>query len=819
MIDASSALMGDVRYAARTLVKSPTFTAAAVLTLAIGLTGTVAMFALMNGVVRSPLPVRAEDELVVGWRERPGAVDAGAREWPFTSADLEVLRRDATQVVGVAGVGYTDPWPMPMADGGEAFPVRTSRVTGTFFDVLGVAPQLGRTLGPDDDRTGAENVLVVSHGLWQGRFGGDPDVVGRRISARGQRFTIVGVMPKDVDHPRHVQAWMTVAGMQATTAGPQGKQILANELYLLARLRPGATVAVAREELRALTPALDALRTAGDDRGFLAELQPYRARIVGDVGDALAILLGAVGVVLLLACANVTGLLLVRGDARRGEFAVRAALGAGRAQLMRQGLIEGLLLAGLAGVSAVVLTVMLLPQLLTWVPNGLPRVEVVRVDGVVIAVSALLTCVTAVLTTWLPGLAAGRITLVDQLKDSGRGSAAGGQSTLQRALVTGQVALAVAGLVGVGLLLSSVQRLRQAATALATEQLVIAPLEMPQSNNEGQPKRRFIVRLVESIAADPRVTAVTPVNATPFDGKGWEVPVITAEGQSNDEAAANPSLSLEEVEPSYFRTFEVPVVRGRAFTDADREGAVRVAIVTTDVAARLWPGQDPLGKRVKWGNPSSDAEWLTVVGIAASTGYRDLRSPWPSLYVPAAQMNGWAHQVVVRSSMPLAAVADLVRSHARALDPDVQVMPVRPFADLLEEPFARPRFYASLMTVFGVTGVALAAVGLYGAVAASVRHRRREIGIRLALGADVSHTRRLVLREGAALVAAGVALGVAMAWGTTGAMRGLLYGVDPFDPFAVGGAVIGTVLVALLALVAPLRSAARIEPSEVLRAE
>lgn len=807
----------DLRYAARTLLRTPAFTAAAVLTLAVGLTGTIAMFSLVNGVLLSPLPVPSEQELFVGWRGLP---EAGARQWPFTSKDLDLLRRESRLVDGVAGVGYNDPGTHPFVDGSETSAVRTSRVTGDFFRVLGVAPLLGRTLQPEDDRAGAENVVVLTRGIWERRFGGDPGVLGRRVTIGGQPFTIVGVMPHDVDTPRHVEAWLTVSGMQAAAADTRFKDAIANELMLLARLRPGVTAAQADAELRALAPAIDATRPNGDPRGFLPQIRPYREAVIGDVRAAIVVLFAAVALVLLIACANVSSLLLVRGDARRAEFAVRAALGAGRARLVRQLLVECLVLTAAAGVVAVTITTALLPALLAWVPDGLPRVHAVRIDGRVVLFSLAAAGLAATIATLLPAVSTGRARLVDGLGDASRGGTGGGRGPWRRALVSAQVALAVVGLVAVGLLSRSLLQLRRDARALASGQLVMAPLAIPQAKYADRVKwRQFVTALNDAIEADERVTAATPVNATPFDGTGWDLPVFSAEGQTDAEARANPPLNLEEVHPGYFRTFEVPIVRGRSFAATDDGTVPRVAIVSSDVAARVWPGQDPIGKRVKWGLPASEAQWLTVVGISAPTRYRTLQTPTASLYVPALQMLGGAAQIVVRTGMPLAQLADLVRARARDLDPDVGVMPLRPFDDLLQQPFARPRFYTLLMTGFGTTGLLLSAIGLYGVIAATVRQRRREIGIRLALGAEARHMRRLVLVEGVGLVAAGVLAGLLASTLATQALRSLLFGVHPLDPLALAGAVAGVILMAAAALVLPLRTASRVAPAEVLRTE
>jgi predicted permease len=808
-------LMRDAGYAVRTLARSPGFAAAAVLTLAIGLTGTLSMVTLIDGVLLRPLPVRAEEALVVGWRGQPES----ARRWPFSAEDLELVRTSSRLLAGVAGVGYHDPATMTMGDGTDVGYVRVARVTGEFFGVLGVEPLLGRALGPDDNVPGAENVLVLTHALWQARFGGVREAIGRRVAVGGQPFTIVSVMPRDVEHPRRVEAWMTPTAMLTTTSNPTSRVGIATEFDLLARVAADATAAQAAEELRGLGAALDARRPAGEGQGFVPQVQPYREFVIGDVRPALLVLFAAVALVLLIACANVSSLLLVRGDARRTEFAVRAALGAGRARLMRQVLTEGFVLASASAAVALLATKALLPVLMRWVPDGLPRADAVRVDARVLVASVALALVSAVFAALLPAVTAVGRQLATSLRAASRGTASSGGGW-RRALVAAQVALAVVGLAGAGLLISSFRELRAEARRLASDQLIYVPLDLPhEAYGDRARVRQLVTDLAEALEADPRVAGATPVNVAPFSGVGWDVPVFTAEGQSDEAARANPPLNLEEIHPRYFSTFQVPLMRGRAFTLADSETAPPVAIVSADVAARTWPGLDPIGRRVKMGPPASPGRWLTVVGITAPTRYRDLRSERATLYVPARQMIGAAEQLAVRTSMSAPQLMELIEARLRVLDPTVAVMPLRPFDDLLEVPLARPRFYTTLMTVFGATGVALAVVGLYGVIATGVRQRRREFGIRMALGAEPADVRRLVMVDGARLVGAGMVVGLAAAVIAARALRGLLYGVEPVDPASLALAVAGIAVVSAVALAAPLGSAGRVQPAEVLRAE
>lgn len=809
-------LMQDGRYALRTLARAPGFAAAAVLTLAIGLTGALSMLTLIDAVLLRPLPVRAEAELVIGWRGRP---DTGARRWPLSAEDLALVRTNSRLLRDVAGVGAQGPATLPLTEDGEASYLSVARVTGEFFGVLGATPVLGRALEPHDDTPGTENVLVLAHAVWQARFGGAPGILGRRVTIAGQRFTIVGVMPRDVEHPRGVEAWMTPTAMLTTAANPAARQGITTEFDLLARMASGATTAQVAEELKSLGRAIDDLQPAGAARGLVPQVQAFRESVVGDVRAALLILFAAVGVVLLIACANVSSLLLVRGDARRAEFAVRAALGAARTRLARQVLAEGLVLAVASTVVALLASRALLSVIMRWVPEGLPRADAVRVEARIVIASLALAIVAAVLAAVLPAVTSAGAQLATHLRAASRGTVTR-DSRWRRGLVVAQVALAVVGLTGAGLLAGSFQALRNEAARLSSDRLIYVPLDLPQTTYSDRARRQQLVTgLVNALEADARVEAATPINVPPFSGIGWDVPVFTAEGQTEAEAHANPSLNLEEIHAGYFATFQVALLRGRAFAAADTESSPPVAIVSADVAARAWPGLDPIGRRLKMGTPASPGRWLTVVGITAPTRYRDLRSERSTLYVPALQMIGAAQQLAVRTAMPTPQLMELIRTRVRAVDPTVSVMPLRAFTDLLEVPLARPRFYTVLMAGFGATGVALAVVGLYGVVATGVRQRRQEFGVRLALGAEARHLRHLVLDDGARLVGAGLVVGLIAAAVAAQALHGLLYGIAPLDPTTLALAVAGITLVSAAALIAPLRSVGRVRPADVLRGE
>jgi predicted permease len=720
----------------------------------------------------------------------------------------------------VAGASYYGAGSGVVFENGTASYLSATSVTGDFFDVLGVSPVLGRALRPADDRTGAENVLVIAHGLWQRRYGGAQDALGRRLQIGNQAFTIVGVLPPDIGYPRGAEAWMTLAASASIEMNPAFREGVLRDVDLVARLRPGATLEQARSELAGWVTRLEAQDSADSLRGARPVVRSYADVVVGDVRTAMLVLFAAVVLVLLIASANVANLLLLRGETRRLELAMRATLGAGRGRLSRQLLAESLLLSLVAGALAFGASGFLLRAVVGLVPGGLPRLESVRVDPLV----ALFALGTVLLAAALAGMAPvaflSRIDLAAQLQGARAVGASSGARRGRRGLVVAQIALAVTIVAAAGLLARSLLWLQMAEMGLAADRLVfveMAPLPS-QPARPSRPDDAFHEEVVAQLEA-VGIEGATPVHTPPFAGTGgWDLPVFTAEGQGLESVEKNPALNLEAVHAGYFSTFAVPLLRGRTFTRDDRSGAPDVAIVSEDLAARTWPGQDPIGKRVKFGRPDSKEAWRTVVGVVRPTRYRELAEPRPTLYLPASQFIDEAHILVLRSALPLARVAELARASVRAVDPSLQVTRVTPFAELAAAPLARPRFNAFLIGVFGVAALLLAAVGLYAVMAAHVRQRYAELGVRMALGATAADVRRLVLGEGLRLAALGAALGAAGAIAAGRVLRGLLFGVQPLDPLALVGAALLLAVVAALACYLPAWRATKLDPLVVLRA-
>jgi putative ABC transport system permease protein len=671
-------------------------------------------------------------------------------------------------------------------------------------------PVVGRALSGDHDRIGAEKALVLSFGAWQRLFGGAGDVIGRSLVARNHAYTIIGVMPADFEYPRGVEIWATPTALADGEPHPAYRMGLLRDVELLGRLRPGVTLDQASSELANVVPRLDAAQTAPSFVNFRPVVRAYKDVVVGNIDRALVVLFAAVGLILVIAAANVANLLLMRGESRRSELAVRAALGASRGRLVAELVAESLVVALLAGGVGLVLSHWSLRTVTTLVPDGLPRLASIRTDAVVAAFAAGVAFLAAALAGLVPAFASSRLDLVLQLRASGRGAAGAARARGRQLLVTAQVALAVTVVAAAGLLGRSLHRLQTVDMGLAIDRLVFAELDPPRDRyaDDQNLRRQFLEAVTARIGAAPGIDAVTPLNVQPFAGAtGWDVPRFTAEGQTADQVAMNPALNFESVYVPYFSTLGVTIVRGRAFTAADRDGAPRVAVVSDAMAADTWPGQDPIGKR------------LTVVGVAGTTRYRELVTPRPTLYIPAEQFMNSAGRLAIRTTATPALVAGVVADAVRAVDPTVRVTRVATYADYLRVPLAWPRFNTLLLVVFATTALLLSTIGLYGVMAASVRQRDAEIGVRLALGATARDVRRLVLGEGLRLAAGGAVAGLALAWTATRLLRGSLFEIEPLDPATLVGAAALLIGAALIATYLPARRAGKVDPVVMLRAE
>lgn len=814
---AVESLHQDARIAFRSLGRARGFAALAVVTLAIGIAGTTAMFALVQGVLMRPLPVREQDRLLVAWTQ---ARAGGVAHVPYVRPNIERIGLESTLLEAVSAVSYNGTVSLIVVDEGEPGYLDMAAVGGDFFDVLGVAPMLGRALTRGDDRIGADGAVVISHRLWQQRYGAAPSAIGRRLTILERPHTIVGVMPPDVEYPPRAQAWLPLMQRHA-------RQIAADpnfrvDVDLIARMRPGVSLAQAASELEGLTTRLEAERAGTGGvlpRDLVPVVRSYESLVVGDVRPAMLVLFAAVGLVLIVASANVANLLLLRGETRRAEMALRSALGAGRWRLMRLVFAESVMVAAAAGVAGTIAASWML-RAVSLVPAGsLPRLDAIRIDPAVLIFTSG-TALVAAFLAGLPALSSTHVDLAATLRLDGR-TTTGTARHGRRALVVAQVALSVLVVAAAAVLTRSVLRLQSLDMGMAAGRLVVVPLLIPTAISSDRERHvQLLERLTERLERSGPIDGATAVHVEPFAGYGgWDVPRFAAEGQTPEEAAANVGLNLESVRPNYFRTFGIPLVRGRGFEPGDREESVKVAVVSQDVAERTWPGQDPIGKRLKFGGTDSDFGWLTIVGVVGLTRYRELAVPRPTIYVPGDQFIPTAHHIVLRTSAPIAAVADHVRATVAAVDESVRVMRVSPFADLLDKPLARPRFNATLLGLFGTTALVLSAIGLYGVMAASVRQRRREIGLRISLGATVKDIHALVLGEGTRLAIAGALVGSAAAVMVGRVVTSLTTVTAPLDAASLAFAAALLVAAAVAACYVPARRAARVDAATMLRGD
>ena len=802
-------LIQEFRIASRGLRRSKGFTGTAVFTLMIGIASTTIMFALIEGVLLRPLPVRDQDRLIVAWKELRSTAFA---HYPFGGPDVDAVAADSRLIAAAAGVGSNGATPWVAIENGKAAYVNGALATGAFFNVLGVEPVLGRTFTTADDVEGAERVVVISYALWQRRYGAAQDAVGRRIDLGGEPFTVVGVAPQGFEYPQGTEVWRTVKSVKPE--GPFG-EAARYEIDLLARMRPGVTIAQATAELVGITAQLASRAPPDYPRSLMPVVRSIQDVIVGDMRRAILLLFAAVGLVLVIASANAANLLLMRSEERQKEILVRTALGAGRGRIVSHVLAESIVLALTAAAASLFLSWAGLHTLIRLIPTSVPRIDAVRIDVAVMAFTVAASFLTALIAGAIPALSAIRHDVAGSLR-----STTGGSSLRKgrRALVAMQVALTVVVVAASGLLVRSLLRLQSADMGFAADRLALADLSLPLETVTDRAKHEQFLEAVMSGLTGTPIAAATPVNVSPFSGDGgWDVPRFTADGQSAERAATNPSLNLESVHPSYFDTFGITIVRGRGFSTMDRAAAPAVAIVSADVAERTWPGQDPIGQRLKMGGPSTDEEWRTVVGVAAPTRYRDLETARATLYLPAAQFLMTARTLVVRSTAPPDVVRKIVSDQVTRIDPKAQVIRVVRFGDAMAVPLAKPRFRALILSVFGISAFMLATIGLYAVVAANVRQRRRELGIRMALGASARNVRGLVLHDALQLSGVGAAIGLVAAAAATRLVRSMLFEVDPLDPATLTGAVLALIVAALLAAYLPMQRAARLDPATMLR--
>jgi predicted permease len=804
-----TALLQSLRHAARQLRRAPSFTLIAILTLALGIGANTAIFSVVYTAFLRPLPFDDGERLVRVYEAARGQLSTLS---PSNFADFATQSR----LVRDLSAYYSDE--LALTGVGVPERVQVGRVTADAFDALRVQPALGRLFTDDESRVGGPKAVLLAHALWTRRFGGARDIVGQQVRLDGVSYQVIGVMPEGFTFPRESQLWMPLAFTSEELATQRG----AHYLSAVGRLRDGATLAAADLELRAIAQRLERAYPA-QNTDVSARVLTFRDAAVGDSRRALFVLLGAVGFLLLVACANVANLLLARAGKRSQEFAVRIALGAGRGRLALDIMTEGVLLAILGGVVGVLLAVWGLPLITAAIGSSYPALARAQLDWPVLLYTLAIALATATLFAAGPALVASRPTLVAAALRgvvSGAGRRTAGWR-LRGTLVAAETALAVTLLAGAGLLLKSFSKLSSVEPGFDPRGVWTLELSLPDAEYPPERSRQFYSQLLERTRALPGVHAAGGSTLLPLQGGSYRLTYHTVDGVP-EPTGRERVTDVRIVTDDYFRATGMRIVRGRPLLPTDRDGAPRAVVVNEALAHALWPGQDPIGHRLEVGSRfglEGERGGGEVVGVVADVRELDLATPpRPGVFLAHRQFPVNGMSLVVRADDPPSIRRPLLEQIA-ALDPNLPVANERTLDALARESITEPRLYATLLSAFAITALVMAAVGIYGVMAVVIGQRTREIGIRMALGARAADVVRLVVGQGTGLAAIGALAGLAVAFPLTRLMRDLLYDVAPADPLVFTGVAVVLVLTALLAAWLPARRAAKVDPMTALRAE
>ena len=797
-------VLQDIRYGVRMLAKAPGVTILALLALAFGIGANTAIFSVVNAVLLRPLPYKDTEHLLALSLVHQQSGPAGS---PLSPSDFLDFRAQNDRGFGFAA--FTDNT-FNYSGGQTPEQITGAYTTADFFSVLGVTPLLGRAFLPDEDQPGKEGAVVLRESLWRSHFNADPQVIGRSITLSSRPYIVVGVVPNSCQLPdRTTQLWTAYQIQPPTRRGPYFLRGLVRFSGSLEQARTDLARIAAR--VKAATPALPATY------GYVST--PLNDWIVGKVRPALLVLLGAVGLVLLIASLNVANLLLSRAAAREREISIRTALGANRARIVRQFLTENLLLAFFGGLAGLLLSVWGIDLLRVFGPSNVPRLQDVAVDRAVLLWTMLISLGSGMLFGIAPAWRSTRVNLNDSLKEDGRGgSESVGTRRLRSGLIVAEVALAMMLLIGAGLLIRSFVRLQQVNPGFEPRQIVTMEIGLSRAKYPELPQvAQFYDRLLQRVAAIPGVRSTAICSSLPPNNLGVS-DTFMVEGMEPVDDSKAPFGNVLFSSPGFFRTLGVPVIQGRDFDERDKIDSPRVVLISENLAKKFFPNANPIGKRFKQGGSDRTTNpWMEIVGVVGDVKYEGLDTPTaPAYYLPSFQVPIRGMYLLVDSAMPATSVAASVRTEMRAIDPEIPVARVRTIENLVSDSVAQPRFRTFLLGAFSVLSMVLAAIGIYGVVAYSVSQRTREIGIRMALGAQPRDVLRLIVRQGMMLTLAGVILGALGALGLTRFTANLLFGVGAADP--VTFAVISLLLtsVALLACYIPARRAARLDPIKAL---
>lgn len=803
--------MTDLRYAIRSVFKQPIFTVVVVVTLALGIGANTAIFTVVNAVVLQPLPFQDADRLTMIWTTK----DAN-QEQPLSFADYNDLR---AQTKSFGAVGAASPlWHLTLTGGEEPEPLEGLFVSANMFELLRVSPARGRNFTAEEDRVGGTSVAIISHSLWERRYGSDPNVVGKPITINGVNGTVIGVMPAgfQVLEPA-AEVWLPLSQNQFASSARNVRL-----LSVVGRLNNDVNPAAANAELNTI-----ASQWAGQypdfNSGVGLRVVPLHQQVTGKVRPALLLLLGAVGLVLLIACANVINLMLVRSAARRKEIAVRAALGASRARLLRQLLTESVTLALIGGAAGVLLGTWGVQALLALNPVSLPQYNEIGLDSTVLIFTLIASTVTGVLFGLAPAWQTLKTDLHTTLKEGGRGAIAdSGQRRLSSLLVIAETAMAMILLIGAGLLLRSFAHVIDVKPGFATDNVLTMQVGFAnQAYQEPQKRIAFLQQLETNLSGTPGVTSVGFVTRLPLlSALNNITSFLVIEGRQIP-VGERPEIDFRRASTGYFQTMGIPLLAGRLVTEQDVTNNNAAVLINEAMAKRFWAGEDPIGKRISTATSSGQTtRWQTIVGVVGNVRHLGLDvEPRPEIYYHTNTSPPFSPVVVIRTTSDPENLISLARAKVRELDRDVPITNVNTMEQLVAQSVAQRRFGMFLVTIFAAIALVLAVIGIYGVVSYSVAQRTTEIGLRMALGASTTDVLKLVLRKGMTLALIGVGVGLAGAVAATRLMTAMLFAVKPTDIATFSIVSVGLIFVALLACYVPARRAMKVDPLVALRDE
>jgi putative ABC transport system permease protein len=817
----------DLRYGARTLWKNPGTTFVIIIALALGVGANTAIFSVVNAVLLRPLPFENPDQLVVIWETNPAR---GLQQGTPSPPDFREWRQQ-TQAFEQMSAFYQEDY--NLSGSGDPERLTGAVVSADFFQTLKVNAASGRTFLPDEEQFGAHRVTVLSHGLWQRRFGANTQLIGQTINLNNQPHTVIGIAPPDFQLAGvRAELWTPMAFAPGDRYNTRGNHFL----NVIGRLKPNVTITQAQSDMDVITRRLAEQHEM--NAGLGAKVVPMHEDAVGSYRPALLVLLGAVGFVLLIACANVANLLLARAAVRQKEFALRATLGASRLRTVRQLLTESLLLSVLGGGLGLLLAMWGVDLLVALSPAELPRIAEIGVDARVLAFTLSLSVLTGIVFGLAPALQASHLDLNEALKEGGR-SVTGSRRTrrLRGALVVTEIALSLVLLVGAGLLINSFWHLMQVSPGFKAENLLTMQVALPESKyppTEHHRAQAFYRQLLERVATLPGVQSVGATSSLPLAAGGWGK-MLSIEGRPAPPSMETiPLVQYRQVSANYFGTLGVSPVKGRLFTEQDDPKSPPVALINEEMARRFFPGEDPIGKRIWMGPPENllpggalpegySFPRLTIAGVVNDVKHQGLnQQAGPEVYIPYSQGAGETQRsmfLAVRTTVDPMSLAAAVRNEVTAIDKDQPVADIQTMEQRLTASLAQPRFNMLLLGIFAAVALALAAVGLYGVMAYGVTQRTHEIGIRMALGAQRSNVLKLVVRQGMAMALIGVVLGLAASFALTRVMASLLFGVSATDPLVFTIIALLLAAVAFIASYIPARRAIKVDPMIALRYE